>query len=120
MCIAAAAVLYGTGHPVLLSLAIVNAIVEFASWRHMCYFAKMLAHNRLFVEKLDSGELGTTDVQSEEAHQYWQHQRRSVTMDDANARDIEDVPDWITIVNMVAFVIGIALLVFGAIIRLRQ
>jgi hypothetical protein len=117
LCAVAALVLYGTGYPVLFSIAIVNAVIELASWRLMRYFAKTLARNRLFAQKVLSGEL---EMRSEEAHQYWEHLRESVTMDDVNTRDVRDLPNWITTVNMAAFVIGIILLVAGAIIRLTQ
>jgi len=118
ICALSAAILYGTGHPVLFSVACVNGIIEFASWQHMSYFAKTLARNRLFVQKLHSGELGTTDAESEQASQYWEHLRKTVTMDHVIRRDIQDVPNWITTVNMIAFVIGVILLVSGAIMRL--
>ena len=80
VCALAAVILYGTGHPVLFSIALVNAIIEFASWRHMCYFAKMLTRDR---------------------------------------RDRRDIPDWITTVNILAFVAGIVLLLWGGVIYLR-
>ena len=118
ICAIAAGLLYGTGHPILFSIAIVNAIIGFASWRHMCYFAKMLARDRLFMEKLDSGELGTTDAKSEEAQKYWEHLRKNVTMDHTNRIDADNVPNWITTVNMLAVVIGSVMLIIGAIIRL--
>jgi hypothetical protein len=118
ICVIAAGLLYGTGHPISFFIAIISAIIAFGSWRYMRYFAKMLARNRLFVERLQSGELGTTDAESENATEYWEHLRKNVTMADANRRDIEDVPDFVSAANMFAVVVGIVMLIIGAVIRL--
>ena len=112
VCVVAVFIFYGTGHPVLLSFAVGVLFVEFLSLRHMCYFAKTLARNRLFVEKLNSGDLGSSDASSNEAKQYWDHLTKTIGMKDTNLQDVIDVPDWITKVNIVAFTCGIVLTIY--------
>jgi hypothetical protein len=75
------------------------------SWLHMRYFARLLARNRQFVEALNRQEIqeGTP-----EAQQYWQTMHITV-----EPSDVEDVPNWITLVNMIAAFAAVILVVWG-------
>jgi hypothetical protein len=75
------------------------------SWIHMWYFARVLARQRLFVAALHRGDFAEG---SPEAERYWQEMPIHVEQ-----RDVHDVPDWITVVNMAATAVAVILLAWG-------
>ncbi|MFC1546387.1 hypothetical protein ACFL4O_01560 [bacterium] len=84
--------LYKTGNIVLMVIAIVDCLGCFWSWGVMHNYATNLAKQR----KNYSGDF--YDIREYEA---------------------QGVPDWITIVNMLFTLLGVALLVIGIIFMLR-
>jgi hypothetical protein len=95
------------GSRVMGAFACVNAVICLWSWLHMRYFARILARQRLFVAALQRGDV---EQGSPEAERLWREIAVSVS-----PRDIQDVPDWITGVNMVATLVAFILLVCGGI-----
>ena len=97
-----------SGSIALTIVAIVVAILCLWSWLHMWYFARILARQRLFVAALHRGEF---EQNSPEAERYWNEMRIQV-----DPRDMVDVPNWITMVNMVAALAAVVLLICGTIV----
>jgi hypothetical protein len=98
---------YLAGSTIMLGISIVVGIVCLFSWFLMWYFARLLARDRIFVKELHRGEFS---MDSPEAHKYWKNLKITVSK-----KDIEDIPNWITAVNMLATCFAIILLVWGAI-----
>ncbi len=96
-----------SGSTTLAIIAIVVVIVCLWSWLHMWYFARVLARQRLFVAALQRGEF---EQGSPEAERYWNEMQIQVDLCDAT-----DIPNWITMVNMVAAAAAVVFLVWGAI-----
>lgn len=86
----ACVLLYGTGHPILLGVAIFSVVIGVCSWGIMHNFAQKIARNRSNY----TGEF--YDITENEA---------------------EDVPDWITFINMVVSFLGLVMLIIGIVIR---
>lgn len=95
------------GSPVLAFVSGATAVASCFSWAYMWYFARNLARQRLFVAALDRGEF---DANSSEAEAYWNGMQIDVA-----PQDIADVPDWISMVNMVATGIAVILLIWAVI-----
>ena len=76
-----------------------------------CGTLRVLARQRLFVEALDRGEF---ESGSPEADRYWKTVRIVV-----GPRDVADVPNWITSINMGASLAAVVLVVWGAIAFLK-
>ena len=101
----AAIAFFVDGSIVMAIVACLVGSICCASWLHMWYFAKQLARQRLYVAALDRGEIteGTP-----EAENLWCNMPVSIS-----SKDVQDVPDWITKVNMVASLLALALLLWG-------
>ena len=90
------------------ALVIVSSIVVVAclwSWLQMWYCARLLARQRLFVAALDRGGF---EQGSPEAKQYWSQMKIQV-----DTQDVNDVPNWIVLVNMLASAAALLLLIWG-------
>lgn len=109
--ILAAMALFGAGRSRSGWTASVVAFICFWSWIHMWYFARILARNRMFVQALHNGEFKQG---SPEAERFWRELRIQVEPIDAR-----DVPDWITRINLVASVTGVALFIYGCVAYFR-
>ena len=109
VCIAVLAVVvfYHDGKPILCGVAVFVALICFWTWRQMAYFARVLARNRLFVEALERREIvqGTPS-----ANEFWHTMKVTIEQ-----RDVDDVPDWVTVLNMLATLVALALLVWGGV-----
>ena len=96
-------------------MATVSAIVSFVclwSWLHMWYFARLLARQRIYVAALNHGEFAEG---TPEAADFWKHAQIVV-----ESRDIRDIPDWITRINMVAALVALALALYGTVTYFRS
>jgi len=101
-----------TGSAGMATVSAIVAIVCLWSWLHMWYFARLLARQRTYVAALNRGEFteGTP-----EAYRYWKQIEIVV-----EAIDVQDVPDWITRINMVAALAALVLALCGAVSYLRS
>ncbi len=104
----AVAAFLAAGSTVLAIVASFVTILCLWSLLHMRYFARVLARQRLFVAALDRGEF---ESDSSEAERYWNELRIKV-----EKRDVLDIPNWITMVNMVAAVSALVLSIWGAVV----
>ena len=88
--VAAAVLLYGTGHGILFSLAVVSAAGCFWSWGIMHNYATNTAKKR------SSYSGGFYDFTGQET---------------------QSAPNWITVVNMLLTLIAVGLLIIGLVVR---
>jgi hypothetical protein len=109
ICIIAAAVLYGTGHRVLLSLSIAAGIIALWSWGAMHNFATESAARRrgLILENMRREGRSDEDIV-----------RFDSRLVSADTFDVNAVPNWIAAINMLSTIAGLILLIWGAFMRL--
>jgi len=107
-CVAPAVSLYGTGFPRLFWASIVVGILGFWSWNAMHSHAMQLAklrYNRL-AENLRV-----------EGRSHEEIERVRGLPNRPSSREIDSVPNWIAVVDMLATVAAFVLLVWGIVIR---
>jgi len=84
-----------------------SALACLWSWLHMWYFAQSLARQRQYVEALNCKLI---QENTPHAEAFWRNMRIQV-----KRCDVEDIPDWITKVNLVAALVALVLLIWSII-----
>ena len=82
----------------------------------MWYHAKQLARQAEFVKICEERSLNS---HSEEAEELWQELLRQAPRL-VSTRDIRDIPDWIATTNLLAFIAGLALLIWALVLVFQQ
>jgi hypothetical protein len=109
ICVLAAVAFYGTGHPILFSLAVTGSLVALWSWGVMHNHATRSAKRRreLVVEMMRAEGQADEEIQK--------YDSSLINPDPADAKAI---PDWLAMVNLLATLAGVVLLIWGAIVRI--
>jgi hypothetical protein len=105
--VSAALAFMAAGRVAMAFVAAAVGLLCLWSWLHMRYFARRLAKQRQYVAALGRGEF---EEGSPEAQRCWRTMRVEV-----ESRDAADVPEWITRVNFVAFLLALILAIWGGI-----
>ena len=108
ICVLAVVGFYGTGHPILFSLSIASGIVAFWSWGVMHNYATESAKSRhdMMLESMRAEDRPEDEIA-----------RFDSCIIDPGPADVNAVPNWLATVNMVATLVGVVLLISGAIVR---
>ena len=108
ICFAAAVILYGTGHPILLGLSIACALLCVWSWGAMHNYAidRAKARHDLMVDNLRAEGRSSEDIAA--------YDQRVVRPTSA---DINAVPNWLSVLSMLSTFGGVILLASAGVIR---
>lgn len=110
ICIAAAILLYGTGHPVLLGMSVAAGVICFWSWgvMHNHAMARAKARRDLILANMLEEGRSAEDVAAFDAR-----------VVNPMSSDINAVPNWLAALSLIATVVGVLLLFSAALIRWR-
>jgi hypothetical protein len=109
VCILAAAAFYGTRHTVLFSISIAAGLIALWSWGVMHNFATASAKRRrqIILERMRYAGRPEEECAALDSR-----------VINPNAADMDSIPNWLTLVNMLTTLVGIVLFFWGVIPRL--